>query len=166
MTWAAFWAPNLIQWIVGAAISAVVAAVVGFLVRRWLRGAADAIFGEQQRTTAAARAAADDSRLAAEHAAAAGADAKTAGLNSEAANEAIVWLAGELAKSDAVTGQLRERIDRLLGTRARQLAAEHPHPPGLLIPVDAGTDDDPTTVTGKHRLHTQRLPTIDEGDRP
>lgn len=97
--------------------------------------------------------------------------AESARDNSRQANELLEWAIPELMRRDAVIEDLRTRIDRLLGTRARQLAVEHPAPvavtsPALLIPAAAGDDSDQLTETGRHRLHTQRFTTIDEGDHP
>ena len=166
-----FWVQFLITSIAGGALSAIVGFIAVFLFRRAMKQ----MFGEQQRTTTAAEAAAsrageaaDASRQAAEHATSANEQARTAGDNSRQANESLVWLAEQLASRDAAVDDLKERIDRLLGTRARQLAAERVQPAGLLIPRAAGDDDDPATVTGKHRFHspeTARLRTI-EGDHP
>lgn len=172
-----YWVQFLITSIAGGALSAIVGFVAVFLFRRAMKQ----MFGEQQRTTSAAEAAAsrageaaDASRQAAQHATSANEQAtsaneqaRTAGDNSRQANESLVWLAEQLASRDAAVDDLKERIDRLLGTRARQLAAERTgQPAGLLVPRAAGDDDDPATVTGKHRFHTPetaRLRTI-EGD--
>lgn len=137
-------------------------AIVTFLitVRRVRRGWR-ALAEEQQATKQAADAAADRAH---ESASASREAAKTAEENSRQADATIEWLAGHLARRDAVIDELRDRIDGLLGTRARQVAVEREERPALLVPLDAGAETDPTTVTGRHRLHTQHIPTIDEGD--
>lgn len=176
MSWASFWWPNIVQATLFAAMSAIVGTVVGLGVRwawrkwgkPWVQAVAADMLAEQRATTAASNDAVAASRVAAEHATNASADAKTASDNSRQANEVLEWLVPQIAARDAVIEDLKERIDRLLGTRARQLASTHVDsvPTGLLIPLDAGDDNDPTTVTGRHRLHTQHLQTIDEGDHP
>ena len=170
-----FWAQFLISSVGGGALSTAVGLTVGFLMRRWLKP----ILGGQQEikqlaqtavdqsTHAAARAtgAEEQSKKAADSAGAANESAATAGDNSRQANAALEFLAERYAAAQAANEDLRERVDRLLGTRARQVAVEQqPRTGGLLIPLDAGDDSDPTTVTGKHRLHSQRIQTIDEGD--
>lgn len=169
LTWHGFWLPFLISSVGGSAISAVVGYVMVTLAKRWWRtvglSLVKQIFGEEQeRTTAAVAEAAESSRQAAKHAATAGAQAKTAGENSRQVTETLEWFIPYLAERDAVIEQLRERIDRLLGTRARELAAQRiEEHPGLLVPFSAGDLDDPTSETGRHRLHRQR-PTNDQGD--
>lgn len=175
MGWDTFWAPNILQATLFAAISGLVSAVVVFFTRRIVLRWLQEIFGEQQRTTNAAEAAAsrasealDASHQAVATAASTSDDAKTAADNSRQANDAVLWLAEQLAVRDAANTDLKERVDRLLGTRARKLATERDdeHPPGLLVPYAAGEAGDATTVTGRHRLHTQYIPTTDEGDHP
>lgn len=172
MSWETFWAPNLVQWVVGGGVTAIVAGIVGVLVRRWMTQWLQQIFGEQQRTTDAAETAAsragealDASQRAANLSTTTGDAARTAADNSRQANELLEWLVPQIAARDAVIEELKERVDRLLGTRARQLATSaDEHPTGLLIPIAAADENDPATVTGKHRLHTQRIRTLDERD--
>lgn len=169
MSWEGFWLPNIIQ----ATVFSILAAVVGFLARRWIRQAFDwlgpaieQIFGEQQRTKHAAESAATRAGEAAKSAGSASESASSANDNSRQANDALEWFMGEIARRDAAEREMKERIDRLLGTRARSLATERVDdiPTGLIIPISAAEDDDPATVTGRHRLHTQHIQAIDEGD--
>lgn len=174
MSWSTFWWPNIVQATLFAAISAIVSALVALAVRwawkrwgkPWVQAIAADLLVEQRATAAATNDAVAASRVAAEHATSASADARTASDNSRQANEVLEWLVPQIAARDAVIDDLKERIDRLLGTRARQLAATRVDsvPTGLLIPRDAGDENDPTTTTGRHRLHTQHVQIIDEGD--
>jgi hypothetical protein len=164
----AAWSTPIVQ-ILAIPTAVVTFAITVIRVRRWMAE----LFGEQQRTAVAAEAAAsrsgealDASHRAVESAKDSSTEAKTAADNSRQANDAIEWLAGQLADRDATNNELRERVDRLLGTRARQLADEQGdgRPKGLLIPASAADDDDPATATGRHRLHTRTITTPDEGD--
>lgn len=161
MSWETFWVPNLLQATLFAGISAIVGAAVGLIARRYFRRWAAQMFGEQQRTTNAAEAAASEARD-----------------NSRQVGETVEWLAAQLAARDvviherdlviddrdAVIDELRDRIDGLLGTRARQLAASRPDTASS-SPLTVSNEDDPATVTGKHRLHTQRIQTNELGAR-
>ena len=165
MTWATFWAPNLLSATLFAAISGLVGTSVGLIARRWFRQWAEQLFGEQQRTTNAAETAAsragealDASHKAVQRAETTGADARSAADNSRQANEVLEWLVPQIAARDAVIEDLKERIDRLLGTRARQIAAGH-QPSGELAPTE-GTGDEVAVITGKHRLPTSIVPVV------
>lgn len=155
MSWEHFWAPNLVQWIVGGAITAVVGAIVGFIVRRWLRELILPIIGEQQQTKAFAKTAAvssiesaDAAKAAAKHAGDANGKAGTALTNSEKVNEALVFLAKQLGRENDRSEYLAEHNNRLMGALARERARN---------PVD--DVEDAITITGKHRLHTALIDT-------
>lgn len=184
MSWETFWAPHLLQATLFAGLAAIVSGIIGTtagLIARWwwkkhgipwVRTWAGNLISEKLlSTTNAALAAADHAAEAVVASTTSGEVAQTAADNSRQANEAIVWLAEQVAHRDAVNEDLRERIDRLLGTRARLLAAgqvpdtipvDDAAPSGLLIPAAAGDADEPMTITGRHRLHTQVVATVDE----
>lgn len=107
MGWATYWAPNLVTWIVGAAITAVVGAAVGFLFRRWL----NQVFGKGGEVIRGAVASVE---TAAGHAKAAAASAANAQRLTEATNlsteeleRAVVFLADALGKSLSLQEQTK-----------------------------------------------------------
>ncbi len=82
--------------------------------------------------------------------------------NTQQAAEAIEFLAGELARANRKSEYLAEEVSTLVGALARERAR---------LPIEdtppSGTDTGETealTITGRHRLHTQHIQTIDEGD--
>lgn len=156
MSWESFWAPNLVQWIVGGSITAVVGAIVGFVVRRWLRQLLLPILGEQQQTKELARTAAvqsiesaDAAKLAARHASTANDTATTVVTNSEQLHDAVVFLAKQLGQENDRSEYLAEQTNRLLGALARERARN---------PIDEDPED-VLTITGRHRLHTALIDT-------
>lgn len=154
MDWPTFWAPNLVQWIVGGSITALVSAIVGltarYLLKRWWsqwgQPWVEQKLGEQ---IAAANEAAKESR-----------EAKRTVLKLVDAGGTVVTA---LPERDEAVDYLMDTNSRLVAQLVIQ-AAKHPEdfdsptaprpelPPGLLVPAHVGGED-PTTVSGRHRLH-------------
>jgi hypothetical protein len=174
-----FWTQLLLNAIVGGTLSTIVGVVVGFLFKRWLRSVFEP---QQQATTAAAHKAARSAdqaasaaRTTAGLATVASEDARTAGDNSRDASTKLdvvgARLVDVLAENRGMAGRLDDVLAAYLHLRAlvQQEGIEIPaaaKPAGLLIPASAADADDPASATGRHRLHTQRFPIIDEGDHP
>ena len=123
MTWAGYWLPNLVQWVVGGAIGALASVVVGFLVRRWFRQ----LFGVAQDASNHARDASEQaaqaaksagashttSQQAAKHSLVAAVEAAASKKQSEEANEAILWLANQLGEQYAARNREADQHDRV-----------------------------------------------------
>lgn len=140
--------------------------VAGLIVyfRKWLK----AISGEQEQTRqfaqTAANAAGNAATSAGDAATSAGeatVHAKAAGNNSRQANEAIEWLATELARSNTARDYLADQNSTLFGALARERARQWPQ---RAEPDSSADATDEATVTGRHRLRPQTKQTTDEGE--
>jgi hypothetical protein len=85
--------------------------------------------------------------------------------SSHQAVEAIEFLAGELAKANTKSEYLADEVSTLLGALARERARQFSTDSALPDGLDTG-EIEAQTITGRHRLHTQHIQTIDEGDHP
>lgn len=167
MDWDTFWVPQLTQWIVGGAITAIVSATVGLIARYYLKRIFQQIAGEQIQTRHAAEAAATRAGEAVTESKNAARHADTAQDNSRQTAAAVEWLAGEYAKSNTRAEYLAKLTDDLVGLVARQ-KRRHPEDfPAEPEPFDpttppAGDTDYAITITGRHRLHTAMIATHEQ----
>lgn len=174
-----FWTQFLISSIGGGGLSAAVGVVVSVLFRRWIRQT----FGEPGEITSLAQTAANQSKHAAGASrraevqaksaatAAGGASASADGAreNSRQASEALVFVGDQLGDVVAENRGMARRVDDLLAAnlqlrtllRQRGIAV-----PDRLAPSPDESSADDALVTGRHRLFTRGIPTIDEGDHP
>lgn len=173
MSWTEFWAPNLVQWVVGAAITAIVSAAVGLTARyflrrwfdRWFRPWLEQQLGEQIRIS---RRGADASELASQHALTASADARATGDNVRQANATLEFVGETLGDNVGETRRMAKRLDDFLtaNLQLRTLLTQH----GIPIPDTARVNGVVTgeveaqTITGRHRLRTQMVTIPDERD--
>lgn len=167
-----FWTQLLLNAIVGGALSTIVGVVVGFLFKRWLRSVFEP---QQQATTAAAHKAANSADQAASAARAtaglattASEDAKAAGDSSRDASSKLEVVGARLVDVLAENRGMARRLDDVLAAYLRLRAVAQQQ--GIEIPdvarPDPDLDPEAQTITGKHRLPTQLLPVVDEGDQP
>lgn len=163
---------SIIVGLPGALIGSIVGTVK---VRRWVvhtfepaqvatKAAAD------RATTAAGQAtsAADQATSAVTSAAKHSQDAKASNAEVE---KALIYLADELGRTRTALEETQRkrdveaaRNDEVFAALLRAKTGLAAQTGGLLVPFAAGDDEDPATVTGRHRLHTQHIQTTDEGD--
>lgn len=156
------WLHHVAQWAAPIAqILAIPTAIVTFFitvrrVRRWITERLDDILGIAQKAESNSKVAAVQATQSSEQSRSADEAIQAANAIAQDANKAVLWMADTVRKALDQNEQLLVRLEQ-------RAADDHEPPRGLLIPRDAGDDDDPATVTGRHRLHTQRIPT-DQGD--
>lgn len=156
---------SIIVGLPGGLIGSIVAIVK---VRKWaihsFQPAQAATKAAAEKATTAADRATDAVKKAAKHSEA----AQAASVEVE---KALIYLAEELGHTRQALAESEQKRDIEAARHDEVFAAllraktEPTHTGGLLIPSAAGEDDDPLTATGRHRLHTQHIQTI-EGDQP
>lgn len=176
MTWEAFWAPNLVQWIVGGIITAVVGAAAGlitrFLLKRWydrvLKPSLEAWLKDLTGVSNAAEQSAVRMEAHAAAATKAADDVRTTALELKEANgRSIGWLP---EKKDALE-YLKEQNSRVVAQLVIQ-ASKHPEDfdsptaPRPLVPQDElDPFDDTVWTTGRHHLFRRATEAV-ESDGP
>lgn len=103
MTWEGYWWPNLVQWIVGGALTAIVGAVVGFWFRRIIRQLVVPQLGK----------AAENAHQGSISASQAAQDASEANLGQKAVQARLTALQGALEG-------MRDNVSASLGHRAKE----------------------------------------------
>lgn len=147
-----------------AAVGLPIAIWKGLKARRVIVAWFGSVLGSTQEASTQSTRAADNSAAAAQNATGARVTAEGARESADGArenarqvSELLEWAVPELMKKDAIIESLKERVDGLLGTRARQAAYERTGQ--FLLPPSAAGEDDPATETGRHRLHTSLINT-------